>query len=237
MWHLRRAGEGNASGRGIKSCVGATRFHRRRILAVRAGFNLDDLVRRVPGCVEVRRFHLAFKDDVARRFGMHLRCAGFERRTCVGHRCGIVDRYFDLIGDILGFFFACRDDRSDRFAGKANDAVCEDRLTDPLIIELVQHRRDCLHAFEVSGGDHHRTFGASDAFNLSSRDSTAHEADPMGRGQVGREPSLARDQGRVFQSPDRASNPGHARAFGVRGHAASLIRSRKRGPRATKRSA
>ncbi len=44
------------------------------------------------------------------RFRVHLWCASFERGTCVGYRGYVIDRQFDPIDNVLGFFLACGND-------------------------------------------------------------------------------------------------------------------------------
>ena len=90
---------------------------------------------------------------------------------------------------------------------KRTCAVGQDRLADRLVVELVQHRRDLLHAVKIGGGDHHRAVRRDDALNFAGGDRAAHEAHPMRGGQVGGEAALAGDQRRVFDAADGAADP------------------------------
>jgi len=86
-------------------------------------------------------------------------------------------------------------------------AVGQDRLADRLVIELVQHRQDRLHALEIGGGDDRRTRRRFDILNLSRSDRAAHEAQPVGGGEIGGEAALAGDQRRIFNAPNGAADP------------------------------
>ena len=79
-----------------------------------------------------------------------------KRVARIDDRRLIADDEFDLVNDVLGFLFGGSDDRRDRLADEAHLAVGEDRLAERLVLELVQHRQDRLHAGEIGGGDHHR---------------------------------------------------------------------------------
>ena len=218
MRHLGGAGQRHAAGRSIVSGVAGARLHGRRVLPARAHVDLDDFRRAVPGHVEIGRFEFAFQDDIAGGDRMNLRRAGSERVTRVDHRRGLVDCHLNQIGDVFGLFLARRDDCRDRLADKAHLAVGQDRLADRLVIELVQHRQDRLHALEIGGGDDRRVRRRFDVLNLSSGERAAHEAHPVDGGEIGGEAALAGDQRGIFDAPDGAADPFEPGAFGVRGH-------------------
>ena len=84
---------------------------------------------------------------------------------------------------------------------------CADRL----VIELVQHRRDRLHALEIGGGDHHRARRRVDLVDLARRRPGCARSAPSARRQIGGEAAVAGDQRRVFQPADGAADPGRCR--------------------------
>ncbi len=161
---------------------------------------------------------MAFEDDVAGRLGVHLRRARRQRGEQIDHRHGLLDGKLDLVGDVLGLFLARGHDGGDRLADKAHDAVGQNRLDDRLVIELVQHRHDRFHAGEVGGGDHQRAVRLGDPPQAAGGHRAAHEAHPMRRRQIGGEAALPGEQRGIFDASDGAADPGHAGAFGVRGH-------------------
>ena len=99
--------------------------------------------------IETGRGDGAFDDDVAGGFGMHQRRAVGQGLAAVGQRGGFGDVDLDLIAKILRLILARGKHRRDRFAGEANHAVGEDRLSDRDIVELVQHRPDRLYRLEI----------------------------------------------------------------------------------------
>jgi hypothetical protein len=101
----------------------------------------------------------------------------------------------------------------------------------------MQHRQNFLHTREIGGGDHHGVLRRVDLGEFSGGDRAAHEAHPMGGGQIGGEAASPGDQCRVFQPADGAADPGCAGAFGMRGHRQHRSSPRKRGPRAANRVA
>ena len=85
---------------------------------------------------------------------MNLRRAGGERRARVDHRRQS-RRSSTSTRSAMSSASAslARDDGGDRLADKAHHAVGQHRLADRQVVELVQHRRDRLHAVEIGGGD------------------------------------------------------------------------------------
>ncbi len=227
MRHLGGAGQRHAAGRSIVSGVAGARLHRRSVLPARAHVDFDDFRRAIPGRVEIKQFEFAFQDDVAGGDVMNLRRAGSKRVTRVDHRRGLVDRNFDLIGDVLGRCRVCGNHCGDRLADKAHLAVGQDRLADRLVIKLIQHRQDRLHALEIGGGNDRRTRRRFDVLNLSGGDRAAHEAHPVGGGEIGGETALAGDERGIFDTPDGAADPFEPRAFGVRGHVTEDFSARR----------
>ena len=205
--HLRGAGQCHAAGRGVIGGVAGTRLHRRRVLAVRARFDFDNFMRAIPDHVEVGRFESAFDDDVARRFGVHLGCAAEERRARIDNRGRFRNRKLNQVGDVFRFFLARRHHGGDRFADKPHDAGGQDRLADRLVVELVQHRRDFLHALEIGGSEDHRVLRRANVHDFSSRHRAAHKAHPMRCGEIGGEAPLAGDQRGIFQAANGAADP------------------------------
>ena len=149
-------------------------------------------MRAIPDRIEAGGLYLAFEDDIAGRLGVDLRRAGRQRRERVDHRHGLLDHEIDLVGDVLGLARARRHDGSDRLADKAHDAVGEYRLGDRLVVELVQHRQDRLHAGEIGGGDDERAVRLVDAPQAAGGHRAAHETHPVRRRQVGGEAALSR---------------------------------------------
>ncbi len=227
MRHLRRAGQRDAAGGRIVGGVAAARLHRRRVLAVRARVDRDDLVRAAPGGIETFALELAFEDDIARRFGMDLRRAGCERRARVNRGLDLGDIERDLIDNVLGFFLARRDHGGDRLADETHHAVGQNRLRHRLVVELVQHRLDRLHVGEIGRGDDPRVLRRVDLADFAGGDGAAHEAHPVHRLHVSREAAAAGDQRGILQPPDGTADPGHAGALAMSGHFAASCKARR----------
>ncbi len=185
-------------------------------------------MRLAPDWVEVRRLHSSFENDVAWRFAVHVGCAGRESGSCVGHGRYFVDGDVDLVDDILGLFFSLCHHGGDGFADEANRAIRQHRLTYGLVVEFVQHRGDPFHTLEICSRDDRRTTRTCDATELPGGDRAAHEAHPMSGRFVRSETALSRNQCRVLQSADGATDPGHARASGpVLAHGTLFSRARR----------
>src|SRR6185312_4554599 len=133
----------------------------------RARLDLDRFCGAVPDRVEVRRLHAAFDNDVSGNAREYVRRAARERVARVDDARAFVDVERDGVGDVFGFFLARGNGGCNRLTGKAHDALGEDGLAYRLVIELVQHRRDLLHAREIGGGDDGRAIGRRDGFDLS----------------------------------------------------------------------
>ena len=87
-------------------------------------------------------------------FGMHVHVGIVDLRRLRQKRCAriahglrIVDRQFDLVGNVLGFLLARRHHRRQRLADKSHDTVGKHRLPDRPVVELVQHGQYRLHGF------------------------------------------------------------------------------------------
>ncbi len=95
---------------------------------------------------------------------VHLRRAGFEGRARVDHRRGLLDVEHDLIGDVLCFARVCRHHGRDRLTDEPHHAVRQNVLRDRLVGELVQHRQNRLHGFQIGGGNHASCLSAHRSF-------------------------------------------------------------------------
>jgi hypothetical protein len=194
------------------------RFKRRRVLALGADLEPDDLVCLRDGRVEICSLETAFDHDVGRAVVMHARRAGFLRLLRVNDRRQVRNLDRHRFGDVFGLRGRRRDDGRDRLAGEAHHVGRQDRLLDRLIVELVQHRPDRPHAVEIGGAINARSVGRGDADDAAGGDGTADETHPKGGIEIAGEPAAAGDQRRVFQPADRTADPFHSGAGGCACH-------------------
>ena len=194
------------------------RFKRRRVLAVGADLDADDLVRPRDGRVEIRGLETAFDHDIGRTIVMHARRAGFQRLLRVDNRRQVRNLDRHRFGDVFGLRGRRRDDGGDRLAGEAHHVGRQDRLLDRLIIELVQHRPDRPHAVEIGGAINARSVRRGDADDAAGGNGTADETHPLGGVEIAGEAAAAGHQRRVFQPADGAADPFHSGAGGCACH-------------------
>jgi len=122
-----------------------------------------------------------------------LRRAHCERSARVDHWRRFLDFKIDPLSHVLSRRRTGRDYGCDRFTDKTDDSRSEHRLADRPVVELVQHRYDRLHTFEVRGGDELCAVRGGDAANLASGDRAAHESQMMRGRQVSGEAAAPRD--------------------------------------------
>ena len=100
--HLRGAGQRHAARRRVERRVRGARFKRRRVLAVGADLDADDLVRPRDGRVEIRGLETAFDHDIGRAIVMHARRAGLQRLLRVDDRRQVGNLDLHRFGDVFG---------------------------------------------------------------------------------------------------------------------------------------
>ena len=138
---------------------------------------------------------------------MHARRAGSESLPCIHNRCCFCKLDIDEVTEILGFLSRVGDNGGHRLADKAHDIARQGRLADRHVIELVQHRPDRLDRGNIRRGQDRGTRWRHDAHDPAGRDRAAHEAHPLGRGQVGGEAPLTGHERGIFEPADGAAHP------------------------------
>src|SRR5262249_57636648 len=115
---------------------------------------------------------------VPSRWGVFSRSARRGRLASIDHRLLLFVRKSALMGDFLALFLARRHNCRDRFARETDEIFRQRRLADRLVAELVQHRRDFLHALEVGGRYHRHAFWRINACQFARSDRPPHQASP-----------------------------------------------------------
>jgi hypothetical protein len=149
---------------------------------------------------------------------------GGKRVARINDRGQFGDLDFDLVRDVFRRRGGWGKNGGNGFTDKAHDILGQDWLLDRLIIELVQHRPDRPHAFEVRRSNDLCFVWRGDADDAAGGDRTADEAHIVRGGKIGREPATPGHQRRVFQPPDGAADPLHSGASSGGFHVSALFR-------------
>ena len=198
--------------RHVEGGVAAARFDRRRVLAARARFDLDDRAA-FRGLVEALGLELALDQDVAGAAAWTSAAPCFKRIDCIDHGVVPVNFEDDLIGDVLRLLAARRDHRGNRLAGEGDDAVtARTGCSTGTSSADGGAAADAADAGEIRRRDHHGPVRRVDAEDAAAGDRAADEAHASaGRASAVNQPSperSARSSLRGRRTPD----PGHAGA-------------------------